>query len=155
VVEYVARQVYNGRRCTLSFKFPLRARFEQHVARAVIVLLTSHGRDRCPIAVPLTCSPHVLRYLLLKPIWSATEIAKFPLTSLKVRSSFVPGCELIRFDDALSPDCVRPPNIEVKNIAEIRNCIIIRVCFINPLTPELNSSAQRCLTRFYTGDFAS
>jgi hypothetical protein len=25
---------------------------------------------------------------------------------------------------------------------------------INPLTPELNPSAQRCLTRFYTGDFA-
>jgi hypothetical protein len=27
--------------------------------------------------------------------------------------------------------------------------------FINPLTPELNPSAQRCLTRLYTGDFAS
>jgi hypothetical protein len=26
---------------------------------------------------------------------------------------------------------------------------------INPLTPELNFSAQRCLTRFFTGDFAS
>jgi hypothetical protein len=26
---------------------------------------------------------------------------------------------------------------------------------INPLTPELNRSAQRCLTRFFTGDFAS
>jgi hypothetical protein len=25
----------------------------------------------------------------------------------------------------------------------------------NPLTPELNSSAQRCKTRFFTGDFAS
>jgi hypothetical protein len=25
---------------------------------------------------------------------------------------------------------------------------------INPLTPELNPSAQRCLTRFYTGVFA-
>jgi hypothetical protein len=24
---------------------------------------------------------------------------------------------------------------------------------LNPLTPELNPSAQRCLTRFYTGDF--
>jgi hypothetical protein len=23
-----------------------------------------------------------------------------------------------------------------------------------PLTPELNRSAQRCLTRFFTGDFA-
>jgi hypothetical protein len=26
---------------------------------------------------------------------------------------------------------------------------------INPLTPELNPSAQRCLTRFITGDFVS
>jgi hypothetical protein len=25
----------------------------------------------------------------------------------------------------------------------------------NPLTPELNPSAQRCLTRFFTWDFAS
>jgi hypothetical protein len=24
----------------------------------------------------------------------------------------------------------------------------------NPLTPELNPSAQRCLTRFFTGNFA-
>jgi hypothetical protein len=26
---------------------------------------------------------------------------------------------------------------------------------INPLTPELNPSAQRCLTRFFTGDISS
>jgi hypothetical protein len=26
---------------------------------------------------------------------------------------------------------------------------------INPLTPELNPSAQRCLMVFFTGDFAS
>jgi hypothetical protein len=26
---------------------------------------------------------------------------------------------------------------------------------INPLTPELNPSAQRCLTKFFTGYFAS
>jgi hypothetical protein len=26
---------------------------------------------------------------------------------------------------------------------------------ISPLTPELNPSAQLCLTRFFTGDFAS
>jgi hypothetical protein len=26
---------------------------------------------------------------------------------------------------------------------------------INPLTPKLNPSAQRCLTRFFTSDFAS
>jgi hypothetical protein len=27
--------------------------------------------------------------------------------------------------------------------------------FLNPLTPELNPSAQRRLKRFFTGDFAS
>jgi hypothetical protein len=27
--------------------------------------------------------------------------------------------------------------------------------FFNPLTPELNPSAQRCLTKVFTGDFAS
>jgi hypothetical protein len=26
---------------------------------------------------------------------------------------------------------------------------------ISPLTPKLNPSAQRCLTRFFNGDFAS
>jgi hypothetical protein len=26
---------------------------------------------------------------------------------------------------------------------------------VNPLTPELNLFAQRCLTRFFTGDFSS
>jgi hypothetical protein len=26
---------------------------------------------------------------------------------------------------------------------------------IDPLTPKLNPSAQSCLTRFFTGDFAS
>jgi hypothetical protein len=31
----------------------------------------------------------------------------------------------------------------------------VNVLLINPLTPELNPSAQRCLTRFLTGDFAS
>jgi hypothetical protein len=27
--------------------------------------------------------------------------------------------------------------------------------YINPSTPELNPSAQRCLTGFFTGDFVS
>jgi hypothetical protein len=30
-----------------------------------------------------------------------------------------------------------------------------QTALFNPLTPELNPSAQRCLTRFFTGDFAS
>jgi hypothetical protein len=29
----------------------------------------------------------------------------------------------------------------------------LEVANINPLTPELNPSAQRCLTRYFTGDF--
>jgi hypothetical protein len=31
---------------------------------------------------------------------------------------------------------------------------IFNLLRINPLTPELNPFAQRCLTRFFTGDFA-
>jgi hypothetical protein len=31
----------------------------------------------------------------------------------------------------------------------------MKVLLFNPLMPELNPSAQRCLTRFFTGDFAS
>jgi hypothetical protein len=31
----------------------------------------------------------------------------------------------------------------------------LNVIHINPLTPKLNLSAQRCLTKFFTGDFAS
>jgi hypothetical protein len=31
----------------------------------------------------------------------------------------------------------------------------IATFLINPLTPELNPSVQRCLTRYFTGDFAS
>jgi hypothetical protein len=27
------------------------------------------------------------------------------------------------------------------------------ICPLNPLTPELNPSAQHCLPRFFTGDF--
>jgi hypothetical protein len=27
--------------------------------------------------------------------------------------------------------------------------------YINPLMPEINPSTQRCLTRFFTGNFAS
>jgi hypothetical protein len=34
------------------------------------------------------------------------------------------------------------------------NCLTFLSAF-NPLTPELNPSAQRCLTRFFTGDFPS
>jgi hypothetical protein len=32
---------------------------------------------------------------------------------------------------------------------------LLPLLLINPLTPELNYSAQRCLTRFFAADFAS
>jgi hypothetical protein len=43
---------------------------------------------------------------------------------------------------------------------EWRLCVTVIVLlvfkgFINALTPKLNPSAQRCLTRFLNGDFAS
>jgi hypothetical protein len=37
-------------------------------------------------------------------------------------------------------------------------CAYACVCIyaiVNPLTPDLNPTAQRCLTKFFTGDFAS
>jgi hypothetical protein len=32
---------------------------------------------------------------------------------------------------------------------------VLILCYFNLLTPELNPSAQRCVTRYFTGDFAS
>jgi hypothetical protein len=41
-------------------------------------------------------------------------------------------------------------------IVAVEGCFIPYILVtINPLTPELNPSAQRCLTRFFIGDFAS
>jgi hypothetical protein len=45
-------------------------------------------------------------------------------------------------------------NISWRTVVLGRDCYITLRLF-NPLTPELNLSAQRCLTRFFTGDFAS
>jgi hypothetical protein len=43
-----------------------------------------------------------------------------------------------------------------KYISFLRRCEIYEfILLFNPLTPELNPSAQRCLKRFFTGDFAS
>jgi hypothetical protein len=48
--------------------------------------------------------------------------------------------------------------------SEVTEQEILRTCrtafseesaVVNPLTPELNPSAQRCLTRFFTGEFVS
>jgi hypothetical protein len=35
------------------------------------------------------------------------------------------------------------------------NLYVAELLVVNPLTPESNPSAQRCLARFFTGDFAS
>jgi hypothetical protein len=31
----------------------------------------------------------------------------------------------------------------------------IQITFVNPLTPELNPSAQRCLPRYFTKEFSN
>jgi hypothetical protein len=55
-----------------------------------------------------------------------------------------------------------PTNAEVKERVELylsflsgTSWPVLWLTYFNPLTPELNPSAQRCLTRFFTGDFAS
>jgi hypothetical protein len=49
------------------------------------------------------------------------------------------------------------PKITSKGIADIQGLLLQYYTSydINPLTPELNPSAQRCMTRFFTVDFAS
>jgi hypothetical protein len=71
-------------------------------------------------------SAHLFTSRTAVPIWRATETVKIPLTSLKVRNSFIPGCGLIRFNDALSHDSGRPLNIVVENVTELRTYIIKR-----------------------------
>jgi hypothetical protein len=43
----------------------------------------------------------------------------------------------------------------VHNKVYIKNFVLLKASLINHLKPELNPSTQRCLTRFFTGDFAS
>jgi hypothetical protein len=50
--------------------------------------------------------------------------------------------------------CVKGLNSK-KMSWSVPQLFLIILCIINPLTPELNPSAQRCLTRFFTVDFAS
>jgi hypothetical protein len=47
--------------------------------------------------------------------------------------------------------CQKIPHLSSGNFSPRGGLLMV----INPLTPELNSSAQRYLTRFFTGDFAS
>jgi hypothetical protein len=79
-------------------EFPLRAQDQKHVARDVILLLT------CPSSWSLS-GRHSPAWLQNRTL---IDIAKFPLTSLKVKRYFIPGCKVIRFQDALSSDTVRP-----------------------------------------------
>jgi hypothetical protein len=39
--------------------------------------------------------------------------------------------------------------------AQEEHVLLVLKDYLNPLTPELNPSAQRCLTSFFTGNFAS
>jgi hypothetical protein len=42
------------------------------------------------------------------------------------------------------------------NLAEISSEFVMFIYgLFNPLTPELNPSTQRCLKRYFTGNFAS
>jgi hypothetical protein len=40
------------------------------------------------------------------------------------------------------------------HLSWLHNAFVYIFFLFNPLTPELNPSAQRCLKRFFTGDFA-
>jgi hypothetical protein len=55
-------------------------------------------------------------------------------------------------------------NLICRNFSSLHICVVTmrsdtflgyQDYFINPLTPELNPSAQRCRMRVFTGDFAS
>jgi hypothetical protein len=45
--------------------------------------------------------------------------------------------------------------ISFQGTTSVCHVILINQSGVNPLTPELNPSVQRCLTRFFAGDFAS
>jgi hypothetical protein len=69
------------------------------------------------------------------------------------------GVPFLRFSQALS-------TLQNKDLTFVNISIVTKyfytfpaqstdVCGIIPLTPELSSSSQRSLTRFFTGEFAS
>jgi hypothetical protein len=66
---------------------------------------------------------------------------KFLILSIQiVKGTFVATCVIGHVDVMIQMTCLQ----------------FIMMCpLLNPLTPELNPSAQRCLTRFFIGDFAS
>jgi hypothetical protein len=65
---------------------------------------------------------------------------KNSIDSIENRTRGLPACSIVSQPTAPEPASENRLKYEGK---------------INPLTPELNPSAQRCLTRFFTEDFAS
>jgi hypothetical protein len=55
----------------------------------------------------------------------------------------------------LAANTIRVKHIEARLFGYIKKEKYILFVFINPLTLELNPSAQRCLTKIFIGDFAS
>jgi hypothetical protein len=50
---------------------------------------------------------------------------------------------------------IHPTRSDLANVeAQSATFYSVTKTTLNPLTPELNPSAHRCLTRFFTGDFA-
>jgi hypothetical protein len=70
------------------------------------------------------------------------------------------GRQLFIFGKHIAPACPATENhvisrhapVEARKLYAAISTVLRR---INPLTPELNPSAQRCLPRFFTVDFAS
>jgi hypothetical protein len=92
-----------------------------------------------------------------------TNFLKFQLFSRTVRSSV---CNILRciYDRMMHRDLQRVNNLRSihctktsleRLMRSVQSMHASPVLHTNPLTPELNSSAQRCGTRFFTGDFAS
>jgi hypothetical protein len=114
---------------------PLRAEVQQHVARDVIVLLTSwtswwlSGRHS-PTWLPRARQNRVL------PVPTLIGIAKFPLTSLKVKRYFIAGCRGIKLQDPLSSGSVRPNSITVA----LRACCGRLVSMANLIHPVLQNN---------------
>jgi flagellar biosynthesis protein FliP len=50
--------------------------------------------------------------------------------------------------------CIRG-KLGVSRHTVMSKIMVVLASLFSSLTPELNPSAQRCLTRFFTGDFAS
>jgi hypothetical protein len=62
---------------------------------------------------------------------------------------------LLAIYGSIASNVAAPHVCAYTHMPEVFRLVFFLSCFFNPLTPELNPSAQRYLTRFFTGDFAS